>query len=151
MIKPELAADIYYRLNKIRLVEEAIVAEYKHQQMRCPVHLSIGQEAIAVGALTCFNHQDVIFSTHRCHSHYLGKGGDLNSMIAELYGKRNGCAKGLGGSMHLIDRSCGFMGAVPILASSIPIGVGAAFGSILKKTPHVSVIFFGDGAMQESQ
>jgi len=149
MIKPELAADIYYRLNKIRLVEEAIAAEYKHQQMRCPVHLSIGQEAIAVGVLTCFNHQDIIFSTHRCHSHYLGKGGDLNSMIAELYGKREGCAKGLGGSMHLIDESVGMLGASAIVGGSIPLAVGAGLSFKLSGQKNIASPFFGDAATEE--
>lgn len=144
------ASDIYYRLLKIRLTEEAIADEYKQQEMRCPVHLSIGQEAVAVGVCAALRDDDIIFSTHRCHSHYLGKGGGLNEMIAELYGKKTGCSAGLGGSMHLVDERVGMMGASAIVGGSIPLGVGAAL-SIKMSGPsgRVAVPFFGDGATEE--
>ena len=87
---------------------------------------SIGQEAVAVGVCAALRDDDIIFSTHRCHSHYLGKKGGLNEMIAELYGKKTGCAGGLGGSMHLVDESVGMMGSSAIVGGSIPLGVGAA-------------------------
>tara|TARA_B100002003_G_scaffold251261_1_gene293951 strand:+ start:1074 stop:2024 length:951 start_codon:yes stop_codon:yes gene_type:complete len=149
MITVEWASEAYYRLLKIRLTEEAIAEEYRFQEMRCPVHLSIGQEAIAVGISLCLSDQDVVFSTHRCHSHYLGKKGDLNGMIAELYGRRTGCTKGLGGSMHLIDDTVGMMGASAIVGGSIPLGVGAALSFKLSKLPHLAVSYFGDGACEE--
>jgi len=144
------AADIYYRLAKIRLTEEAIADEYKQQEMRCPVHLSIGQEAVAVGVCAALRDDDIVLSTHRCHSHYLGKRGDLNGMIAELYGKKSGCAGGLGGSMHLVDESVGMMGSSAIVGGSIPLGVGAAL-SIKMSGPsdRVAIPFFGDGATEE--
>ncbi|NIS85446.1 MAG: thiamine pyrophosphate-dependent dehydrogenase E1 component subunit alpha, partial [Nitrospinaceae bacterium] len=126
MITPDWAKDAYRRLVKIRLTEETIAAEYKHQEMRCPVHLSIGQEAVAAGVSLTLRDEDVVFSTHRCHSHYLAKGGGLDEMIAELYGKRTGCAAGVGGSMHLIDKQVGMLGSSAIVGGSIPLAVGAA-------------------------
>jgi len=145
----ELLKKLLFDMIRIRMVEEAIAEKYSAQEMRCPVHLSVGQEAPAVGVCSVIENEDFAFSAHRSHAHYLAKGGDLKAMLSELYGRKDGCCRGKGGSMHLIDRSCGFMGAVPILASSIPIGVGAAFGSILKKSPKVSVVFFGDSALEE--
>ncbi len=143
------ASKIHENLILVRLTEEAIVAEYGNQEMKCPVHLSIGQEAVAVGVCEALEHTDVAFSTHRCHSHYLAKGGDLNAMIAELYGKKTGCAGGLGGSMHLIDERVGMMGASAIVGGSIPLAVGAALSFKMDKAPHVAVTFFGDGASEE--
>lgn len=134
---------------RIRLVEERIAALYPQQQMRCPVHLSIGQEAVSVGVCASLTREEYCISSHRAHGHYLAKGGDLKSMIAELYGRVTGCCKGKGGSMHLIDRSVGMMGAVPIVGSTIPVGVGMAWGSVLKGRPTVVVVFFGDGAVEE--
>ncbi|MCF8719404.1 thiamine pyrophosphate-dependent dehydrogenase E1 component subunit alpha [Nitrospina gracilis] len=149
MIQKENARDLYENLIRIRMTEEAIAEEYAQQEMRCPVHLSIGQEAAAVGVSACLEDTDVVFSTHRCHSHYLGKGGNLNAMIAELYGKRTGCAKGLGGSMHLIDQSVGMLGASAIVGGSIPLAVGAALSFKMDGTKHVAVAYFGDGACEE--
>jgi len=143
------ALSAYYGLIKIRLTEETIADRYKEQEMRCPVHLSIGQEAVAVGVSQCLEKEDVIFSTHRCHSHYLAKGGDLNDMIHELYGKRTGCAKGLGGSMHLIDDRVGMLGSSAIVGGSIPLAVGAALTIKMQNKPNVAVAFFGDGAAEE--
>ncbi len=143
------APAIYENLLRIRMTEEAIVAEYGNQEMKCPVHLSIGQEAAAVGMCAALKDSDAAFSTHRCHSHYLAKGGDLNGMIAELYGKKTGCAGGLGGSMHLVDERVGMMGASAIVGGSIPLAVGAALSFKMDKAPHVAVTFFGDGASEE--
>lgn len=143
------AAAVYENLLRIRMTEEAIAAAYGEQEMKCPVHLSIGQEAAAVGVAITLQKEDAGFSTHRCHSHYLAMGGDLNKMIAELYGKITGCAAGLGGSMHLIDESVGMMGASAIVGGSIPLAVGAALKFKLNKQPQVAVAFFGDGASEE--
>lgn len=141
--------DLYTRMLRIRLVEERIAELYPEQQMRCPVHLSVGQEAVAVGVCAALQPDDYALSTHRSHAHYLAKGGDLKAMLAELYGKATGCCRGKGGSMHLIDRSVGFLGAVPIVGSTIPIGVGAAFGALLRKERRVTIVFLGDGATEE--
>lgn len=136
-------------LLRIRLIEEAIAARYAEQKMRCPVHLSIGQEAIAVGVCAHLTIHDYAISNHRGHAHYLAKGGDLKRMLAEIYGKKTGCSGGRGGSMHLVDLSVGFLGSTPIVGGSIPVGVGASFGSVLKGEKRVTAIFFGEGATEE--
>ena len=100
---------------RIRMVEETIAGRYSEQQMRCPTHLSIGQELVGGAAGLLLNASDYAVSTHRSHAHYLGKGGNLDSMIAELYGKASGCSRGRGGSMHLIDLEVGFEGSTAIV------------------------------------
>ena len=92
---------------------------------------------------------DKVYSNHRCHAHYLAKGGDLKSMICEIYGKENGCLGGRGGSMHLSDLSVNFMTSIPIIGSSVPLAVGNALSEKLKKKNNVSVCFFGDAAIEE--
>jgi len=134
---------------RIRMVEEKIAGLYPQQEMRCPVHLCIGQEAVPAGVCANLISNDYAVSNHRSHGHYLAKGGDLKSMLAELYGKVTGCSQGKGGSMHLVDLKAGFLGASPIVGSTIPIGVGAALGSMMKKEKRVTVIFFGEGATEE--
>ena len=141
--------DIYKNMLRIRLVEEEIAKRYSEQNMRCPVHLSIGQEAIASGVMYNLNKEDKIYSTHRCHAHYLAKGGDLNKMISELHGKASGCCGGRGGSMHLFDDQAGIMSSLPIVGSVIPLAVGNALTFKLKKEKLVSAVFFGDGAIEE--
>lgn len=131
------------------MVEEAIAREYPKQEMRCPTHLCIGQEAIAVGVCAALTKEDVVFSTHRSHGHYLAKGGNLRAMIAELYGKATGCSGGLGGSMHLVDLNANFLGAAPIVASTIPVAVGVALSRAMLKKPGIAVAFFGDAAVEE--
>jgi pyruvate dehydrogenase E1 component alpha subunit len=148
-MNPVMARELYVRMLRIRLVEEKIAELYPEQQMRCPVHLSVGQEAVAVGVCAALEPEDYAISTHRSHAHYLAKGGNLKAMMAELYGRVTGCCRGKGGSMHLVDRSVGFLGAVPIVGSTIPIGVGAAFGTVLRKERRITVVFLGDGATEE--
>ena len=140
---------LYYEMIRIRRIEEYISQKYKEQEMRCPIHLSIGQEAIPVGICQSLTKKDKIVTAHRSHAHYLAKGGDLKSMISELHGRETGCAEGKGGSMHLIDLKVGVMAAVPIVGSTIPIGVGISWGIKLKKQNNILVIFFGDGATEE--
>src|SRR5882724_8509416 len=117
---------LLHSMLRIRMVEETIADHYSEQQMRCPVHLSIGQEGAAVAVCAALRNDDQVMSGHRSHAHYLAKGGNLNAMIAELYGKETGCCRGRGGSMHLVDLAAGFVGAVPIVGSTIPIAVGLA-------------------------
>ena len=139
---------LFESMLRIRLVEESIANKYSEQKMRCPTHLSIGQEAIAVGVCANLTSQDQVLSTHRAHAHYLAKGGCLNSMMAEIYGKASGCSKGMGGSMHLIDTSVGFMGSTAIVGNTIPVAVGLA---LEKKLTRKKVLLgvFGDGANEE--
>ncbi len=140
---------LYRSMLRIRRIEEALADRYAEQEMRCPMHLCIGQEAIAVGVCAALSASDVMFSNHRAHGHYLAKGGSLNAMVAELYGRSTGCCGGRGGSMHLIDLDVGFMGATPIVAGTVPLAVGAAWAASLKKEKRVSVIFLGDGCFEE--
>jgi pyruvate dehydrogenase E1 component alpha subunit len=139
----------YRQMLRIRLVEERIAAVYPEQEMRCPVHLCIGQEAVAVGVCAALGRDDFVMSAHRSHGHYLAKGGDLRALLAELYGRTTGCSRGKGGSMHMIDLDCGFLGATPIVGSTIPIAVGAAFAARMRGENRVVAVFFGDGATEE--
>ena len=134
---------------RIRRIEEAIAERYAEQEMRCPMHLCIGQEAIAVGVSAALAATDTVFSNHRAHGHYLAKGGNLNAMVAELYGRSTGCCGGRGGSMHLIDLDAGFLGSTPIVGGTVPLAVGAAWASSLKQNGQISVVFFGDGCFEE--
>ncbi|HEX5444985.1 MAG TPA: thiamine pyrophosphate-dependent dehydrogenase E1 component subunit alpha [Pirellulales bacterium] len=128
----DLTRQLYRTMLRIRLVEKGIAASYAEQQMRCPVHLCIGQEAIASGVCQLLGNDDLVLSTHRAHGHYLAKGGDLRAMLAEMHGKATGCANGMGGSMHLIDLAAGFLGSAPIVGSTIPIAVGVALGRAMR-------------------
>lgn len=140
---------LFRSMLRIRRVEETIADRYAEQEMRCPVHLCIGQEAIAVGVCAALSDNDVLFGNHRAHGHYLAKGGNLNAMIAELYGRATGCCGGRGGSMHLIDLGVGFMGATPIVGGTVPLAVGTAWAATLTGASRVSVVFFGDGCFEE--
>ena len=147
--KISILKDLYLRMLRIRMIEEEIARRYPEEGMRCPVHLSIGQEAIAVGVCAHLSRHDQVTSAHRSHGHYLAHGGNLFAMLSELYGKATGCCSGRGGSMHLIDRKAGFVGAVPIVGSTLPIGVGLAWVAKTLKTGATTVIFFGEGATEE--
>ena len=140
---------IYKELLRIRKIEEAIADKYLEWEMRCPVHLSIGQEAIPVGISMHLTVKDHVYSNHRSHGHYFAKGGSLKRMIAELYGKETGCCGGRGGSMHLIDLDVGFMGSTPIVGGTIPLAVGDAWSAKIKGEDRVTVIYFGDGCFEE--
>ena len=139
----------YKSMLRIRRVEEVLADRYAEQEMRCPMHLCIGQEAIAVGVCAVLNNSDKVCSNHRAHGHYLAKGGDLDTMVAEIYGKSTNCAGGRGGSMHLIDLQVGFMGATPIVGGTVPLSVGSAWADQLLDNDQVTVVFFGDGCFEE--
>jgi TPP-dependent pyruvate/acetoin dehydrogenase alpha subunit len=136
-------------LYRIRRVEEEIARIYPTDKIKSPVHLSIGQEWIAVGVCEALGPDDVVFGSYRSHAYYLAKGGDLKKMFAELYGKATGCAKGKGGSMHLVDVAHGVMGASAVVGTTIPNAVGYAYAMKLQKKKKVVVSFFGDGATEE--
>lgn len=148
-IQCEQLLSMHRDMLRIRMVEEGIAQRYAEQEMRCPVHLSIGQEASAVGVCHALQHTDRVFSTHRCHAHYLAMDGDLNAMLAEIYGKAAGCIGGRGGSMHLSDPAKGLIASVPIVASSIPLAVGTALSDQIDGNKNVSVTFFGDASVEE--
>jgi TPP-dependent pyruvate/acetoin dehydrogenase alpha subunit len=139
----------YRALYRIRRVEEAIAAVYPTDKIKSPVHLSIGQEAVSVGVCEALRPDDIVFGTYRSHALYLAKGGDLRKMIAELYGKVEGCARGKGGSMHLIDTRARVMGASAVVGTTIPQAVGFAYALKLQRKDSVVASFFGDGAVDE--
>lgn len=148
-LPPERLRALYVQMARIRRAEEAIVALYPEQEIRCPTHLAIGQEAVAVGVCHALREQDTVLSGHRCHAHYLAKGGSLRGMFAELYGKATGCCAGKGGSMHLASPETGMLGASAIVAGTVPIAVGAALAATLRRSDEVSVAFFGDAALEQ--
>ncbi len=141
--------DLLRAARRIRTIEETLAAHYPEGQMRTPTHFSIGQEAVAVGVCSALRPDDVVTASHRCHAAYLAKGGNLDAMVAELYGKATGCCGGWGGSVHLCDPRVGFLGAAPLLGQMIPVAVGAAWAFKLQKSDRVAVTFFGDGAVEE--
>lgn len=145
----DLLLRFFAAMVKCRRVEEKTADLFEGKEIRCPVHLYLGQEAVAVGVCTALRREDYVFGNHRSHGHYIAKGGELRPLFAEFLGKETGCACGRGGSMHLIDVSRGILGTTPIVAAGIPMAVGAALASSLKKDGKVSVAFFGDGATEE--
>lgn len=147
-IDSQLSLKLYKEMLRIRIVENSIADHYGEQEMRCPVHLSIGQEAAEAGACAALEQRDYVLSGHRSHGHYLAKGGNLKAMMAEIYGKATGCAGGKGGSMHLVDLDAGFMGAAPIVGSTIPIAAGVAFAAQMRNEDRVVMVFLGDGATE---
>jgi pyruvate dehydrogenase E1 component alpha subunit len=144
-----LVEKLYREALRIRNIELEISRRYSSNQIRCPVHLSVGQEGIAAACALVMKKLDFAVSTHRGHAHYLAKGGDLKKMIAEIYGKVTGCSKGIGGSMHLMDLNVNFMGSSAIVGNSIPVGVGLGLSAKLKKKNQISYVFFGEGATEQ--
>ncbi len=148
-LSPEACLGLYTTLIRIRNVSLTIEKHDPEDQMKSPVHRALGEEAVAAGVCAHLRREDTVFSNHRSHAHYLAKGGDLKAMIAELHCKETGCAKGRGGSMHLIDKSVGHFGSSAIVGGSIPHAVGAAFAAVMRKTGLVSVSFMGDAATEQ--
>ncbi|HEY4148865.1 MAG TPA: thiamine pyrophosphate-dependent dehydrogenase E1 component subunit alpha [Chitinophagaceae bacterium] len=145
----KLYEKLFYEALRIRLVEEKIIEIYPTDKIQSPVHLSIGQEAVAVGICNNLLPTDLLYSSYRSHAYYIAKGADLDKMFAELYGKEAGCGKGKAGSMHLAEKSVGFMGSSAIVASTISHAVGSALASKRLNKGQVSVATFGDGASEE--
>jgi TPP-dependent pyruvate/acetoin dehydrogenase alpha subunit len=140
---------LYRMMVRIRRFEERVAELVEAKEIRTPCHLCIGQEAVATGVCAALRDADYLLGTHRSHGHYLAKGGEMRALMAEIFGKKDGCSRGRGGSMHLIALDKGILGTVPIVAGTIPLAVGAAMASSLRKEDRVSVAFFGDGAMEE--
>ena len=147
-MSPDISKKLLFQMKRIRFVEEEVARRYPGGAMRCPTHLSVGQEAVAAAVGLALKHKDMAVSGHRAHAHYLGKGGDLKAMLAEIYGKATGCSRGRGGSMHLIDESVGFMGSTAIVGGTVPVGVGLAYGMKVKKSDQVSCVFHGDAVVE---
>tara|TARA_A100000171_G_scaffold1261_3_gene1445 strand:+ start:14038 stop:15102 length:1065 start_codon:yes stop_codon:yes gene_type:complete len=141
--------ELHKLLLKVRHAEENLAGRYREQQMRTPTHFGTGQEAVAVGVCAALNDDDVIFSHHRCHNHYLAKGGKVYELAAELYGRADGCSGGRGGSVHLTDREKGVVATSAILGETPAVAAGAALSFQMDGLRNVSVTFFGEGAMDE--
>jgi pyruvate dehydrogenase E1 component alpha subunit len=148
-IPKEVLRELYRTMLRIQKVELKVADLYHLDEMKTPVHLCLGEEAVAAGVCANLRIDDYVFSNHRGHGHYIAKGGDIKAMVAELYNRETGCSRGRGGSMHLVDTSVGVPGTSSIVGGCIPIATGAALGSTLKKDNRVSVAFFGDAAVEE--
>jgi acetoin:2,6-dichlorophenolindophenol oxidoreductase subunit alpha len=134
---------------RIRRCEENLIEPILQSEVKCPVHLYSGQEAVAAGLCASLKKRDYVFGNHRSHGHFLAKGGCMKELIAEIYCKQTGCSRGRGGSMHLIDPAVGMLGAAPIVAGTISLALGAALATFIRKEDRVAVSFFGDGATGE--
>ena len=148
-LHPEKILSLYKEMLRIRLFENSLIPKILDKTIKTPCHLCVGQEAVAVGVCNALDKQDHVWGNHRSHGHYLAKGGDMNRLCAEIYGKETGCSKGRGGSMHIIDMEAGFMGATPIVAQTVALAVGDALAAKMQGDKRIVVSFFGDGAMGE--
>ena len=148
-LDPQIALEWYRSMKLIRRVEETLGDMVSTGEARCPCHLGIGQEAVAVGICTHLRPTDKVFGAHRSHSHYLALGAPVEGLLAEVLGKDTGCARGFGGSMHLIAREYGLVGTVPIVGATIPIAVGAGIAARMDGNQGIAVSFLGDGAAEE--
>jgi len=145
----ELLVVLYRDMLRIRRIEEVIESRYHEDEMKTPIHLVMGHEAVSVGSCSALKKEDLIYCSHRTHGHYLAKGGSLKKMLSELYCRANGCAGSRGGSMHLLDKSVGMAGSSAIVAGAVPIATGAALSFQLKRQDRVVVAYLGDAATEE--
>ncbi|SCL89781.1 thiamine pyrophosphate-dependent dehydrogenase E1 component subunit alpha [Sporanaerobacter sp. PP17-6a] len=148
-IDKETILEMYKRMNQARAFEEKVSYFFARGMVHGTTHLSVGEEASSVAACMALNKDDLITSTHRGHSQVIGKGIDLNKMMAELLGKYTGYCKGKGGSMHIADVEAGNLGANGVVGGGHGIAVGAALTQQMKKTGKIVLCFFGDGASNE--
>jgi TPP-dependent pyruvate/acetoin dehydrogenase alpha subunit len=147
--EPAVLKEFLRRMVLIRMVEQCLAEAKREGLIGGPVHLGVGQEAIAVGVSQRLRASDRVFGTHRSHSHVLALGASIRALFAETLGKDTGLSRGMGGSMHLWDRPNGFYGSVPIVAGTVPLAVGAALAAKLSQTDDIAVSYLGDGAVEE--
>ena len=140
---------VYTKLLLIRRAEEEVARIYPSDKIKSPVHLSIGQEAVAVGICDPLRADYVVSGTYRSHAAYIAKGGDLRAMFAELYGKDTGCCRGKGGSMHMVAMEQHILGTSAVVGTTVPIAVGYALALKREGKGRLAVAFFGDGATEE--
>lgn len=143
----DLIADLYRQMLQIRRFEEEAARLYTERKIGGFLHLYIGQEAVAVGALSVLEPQDQVMTGYRCHGHYLARGGNARAGMAELLGKATGCAQGRGGSMHFYNVEDNFLGGWGIVGAQVPVSAGVAFAQKYKKDNGVTLCFLGDGAI----
>jgi TPP-dependent pyruvate/acetoin dehydrogenase alpha subunit len=146
-VSEALALDLYRCMVRIRLFELKVQEVYRSGVMPGFIHLYVGEEAVAAGVCQTLNQDDYVTSTHRGHGHAIAKGIPMGPAFAEIWGKPNGCNGGRGGSMHIYDPACGFLGTNGIVGASVPLGAGAALGAQVRGSKQVAVSFFGDGAV----
>ncbi len=149
MTPQNILQEAYRKMLTIRIAENTIAMDFLANKIFSFYHSSAGQEGVATGVCMALEKEDRVYGNHRSHGHYIAKGGDLFRMFAEIYGSTEGCCKGYGGSMHMLDRSVGFMGTTPILGSIVPIAAGSAFEQKSAGRKDITVCFFGDGASEE--
>ena len=140
---------LYRSMLLIRRMEERVAEMYGEQRIGGFTHLYIGQEAVAVGAISALNHDDYVIDTYRDHGHYLARGGDPDRFMAELFGKATGICRGKGGSMHLADAEHYFFGGTGIVGGSIPIAAGLGLACSYREDDRIVMAFFGDGATNQ--
>jgi TPP-dependent pyruvate/acetoin dehydrogenase alpha subunit len=140
--------DLLRRMWLIRAFEEKLSALYAERHVVGLLHLAIGQEAVAVGALSLLRADDYVYGGHRSHGHAIAKGADVNKLMAEIAGRATGYCHGKGGSMHIVAKECGFITATGVVGGTIPLALGAAFAVKEKKKGQLAVVLFGDGAGQ---
>ncbi len=140
---------ILERMLLIRKTEQKLAQSKKDQLISGPVHLGVGQEAIAVGISQNLRKTDRVFGAHRSHAHLLALNPNIYKLFAEVLAKKTGFSKGMGGSMHLFDQSNGFYGSTPIVGGTISLAVGAAMAAKFKNLKDISVAYIGDGAVEE--
>lgn len=145
-IKKEKLLEMYRTMLRIRRFEERVIQEFASGNIPGSVHSYIGEEAVAVGAITQLRPDDYILSTHRGHGHLIAKGGKTDRAMAELFAKKTGYCLGKGGSMHIADPDIGMLGAMGIVGSGIPIATGVGLSAQMRGTGQVTICFFGDGA-----
>jgi pyruvate dehydrogenase E1 component alpha subunit len=150
-IGPERARALLYEMLRIRRFEEKCAELYSAQKIRGFLHLYIGEEAVAAGAMAALSDDDAVVTTYREHGHALARGVPAGAVMAEMYGKANGCARGRGGSMHLFDASRRFYGGYAIVAGGLPVAVGLALADKMQGKERVTACFFGDGATDEGE
>jgi len=149
-LKKEELLHFYRKMVEIRKFETKVVELFADGMIPGFVHSYIGEEAVAVGACSNLNDDDYITSTHRGHGHLIAKGGHMDKMMAELFGKETGYCKGKGGSMHIADVDLGILGANGIVGGGFPIAAGAGLSAKMRGTNQVAVCFFGDGASNQT-
>lgn len=144
-----LLLDLYKKMYLIREAEKTVRVEYAHDEMKTPMHMSMGEEAIAVGVCAALNDKAQVWGTYRSHALYLARTGDINGFFAEFYGKATGPGGGKAGSMHLADPNKGVMVTSAVVGTTIPLALGGAFSSSVLGNNKINVVFFGDGAVDE--
>src|SRR5579883_465965 len=145
----EFLLNLFYKMYRIRLIEEAVAGNYHKDEMKTPIHLVIGQEAAVVGSCAVLKDTDLVYCSHRTHGVYLAKGGDINSMFAEFHCRLDGCTGSRGGSMHLMDKKVGMAGSSAIVGGAIPIATGFALSSQMQQKDNVTVVYLGDASVEE--